>query len=158
MRIELSRDQYRDLLLTVIIGTYIREAVAEMHEEDMDKINALQTFMLSQASNFSSDDMVENFEGVLIPSEKVCEQYHDDIIEEYNNEEFWHRLETDLGHRDFWKTVSNEEHRQIEKDEWLPDRVHKFYEKYEQEFETNGIKNLKIVRGNFISRLFAKWL
>lgn len=158
MRIELTRDQYRELLLTVIVGIYVREAVAEMHEEDMGKINALQSYMLSQASNFDSDDMVENFEGVLIPSEKICEEYHDGIIEEYNNEEFWHRLETNLGQRDFWKTVSDEEHRKIEKDEWLPERVQEFYEKYAREFEANGIENLKIVRGNFVSRFFKKWL
>ncbi len=146
--IEFTREQYRDLLLSVLVGTYIRESAAELQGKSIKKIGDLEKYLLSLAKEFDSEDMVENFKGHLIPNDKVCKEYHDDIIEEHDNEQFWHRLTVDLGKRDFWKTVTKEEKEKIEKDDWLPERVNKFYEWYEKEFAENGIENLKVVRNS----------
>jgi hypothetical protein len=145
MKLELSKEQFRELLLDVIIGVYVREAVLDLQGKDFSKVEELEKYLLSVAENFDAGDMVENFKGALIPSEKVCKEY-EDIIEEYNNDEFWSRLEIDLGKRDFWESLTEEEKREIEKEKWLPERVHDFYDYYAKEFEENGIENLRIVK------------
>lgn len=145
--IELTKKQFRELLLSVIIGTYIREAVAELKDEELDSIGDLEDYIMSFAKDFDSEDMVEKMEEeILIPSDKVCKEYHDEIIEEYDNDEFWTRLARDLGQRDFYRTMSNEEKKFIQKNNgWLPERIHKIYKWYEDEFEKNGLENIKII-------------
>jgi len=144
MELKLNNEQFRELLIDVVIGTYIREAVLDARGEDFEDVGKLQEYLLFVAKDFNAEDMVENFKGSLIPSEKVCEEYHDKNIEEYNDNEFWHRLETDLGKRDFLKTLTDEERKKIEKDGWLPDRVNEFYDRYAKEFEKHGIERLYI--------------
>ena len=144
--IELTRQQYRNLLLSVIIGTYIREAVAELEGGNLSEVTDFEAYLLSFAKNFDCEDMVEDLEGYLVPSDKICREYHDKIIEKYNDDEFWNRLIIDLGQRDFYRTMTLEEKKIIEKENRLPKRVHEIYKWYEKELEDNGLENVKIIR------------
>lgn len=145
--IEFTKQQYRELLLSLTLGIYIREGVAEARGEDFNKIRNLEDYLLSFAKDFDSIDMVETFgNGILILSDEVCEE-SDEIIEEYDDGTFWHHLITDLGQRDFYRTVTTEEDKVLKKEGGrLPERVHEIYEWYEKEFEQNGIENIKIIK------------
>lgn len=150
MKIEFTKQQYRDLLLSVIIGTYIREAVDELHERDIRRAGDLESYLMSLAKNFDSEDMVENFEkSFWVPSDKVIKEYHEHYIEEYDEDTFWHNLTTNLGQRDFYKNKTEEEKRKVEENEgWLPGVIDKYYKRYEEEFERYGIERLKIDENN----------
>lgn len=146
MKIELTKNQYRDLLLSVIIGEYIREAVDEQNGKDIRNTHDMENYLMSLAKDFDSEDMVENFEGeFLVPSDKVIKEYHDHYIEEFEEESFWHNLITRLGQRDFDKNATKAELEKVKKNEgWLTDVIDTYYEKYENEFEKNGVGRLGI--------------
>lgn len=145
MRINLTKKQYRDLLLSVVIGVYIREAVDEQEGKDFRGVDDVQKYLLSFAKDFDSEDMVEDFGGDLVVSDKMSEEYHDHYIEEFEQDAFWHNLTTALGQRDYEKYATTEEKKEVEKnDGWLTGIIDKYYEKYEKEFEENGIDRLEI--------------
>lgn len=141
----LTKEQYRELLLNAMIGVHIRGALADDRGEDFKKIEAREQFLCARAELFDSEDLVEAFHGEIIPSEALEEMAHT-IIDDYEDDAFWERLETDLGKRDFFRTMTAEEREKMEQEQWLPDRVQEIYDRYAEEFEKNGIENLEIVR------------
>jgi len=147
MGIDLTKKQYRDLLLSVIIGTYIREAVDESNGKDIKHTRELEDYLMTFAKDFDSEDMIENFEGkFLVPSDAVTKEYHDHYIDEFAEDSFWHNLITRLGQRDFDKHATKEERDKVKKnDGWLTGVIDKYYQKYENEFEERDIDRLEVV-------------
>lgn len=141
----LTKEQYRELLLNAMIGVHIRGALADDRGEDFKKFEALEQHLCAHTKAFDCEDLVEWFDGVLVPSDAFDETVHT-IIDDYDDDAFWDRLETDLGKRDFFRTMTNEEREEMEQRELLPDRVQQIYDMYADEFEKNGIDNLEIVR------------
>ena len=82
--------------------------------------------------------------GSLFPSNELCEECYEEIIEEFNEDQFWFNLGINLGKLDFMKTMTKEEEKEAEKKNWLPERVHSFYDNYEKEFEKHGTDRLFI--------------
>jgi len=145
MKLELTKEQYRDLLIAVVIGTYVRSAVDEQNGKDFRKAEEIEDYLLSVAKDFESEDLTQNFEGHLLISDDLIEEYHEKYIEEYEQEFFWHELTTRLGQRDFAENATTEERELVEKNAgWLSGVIDKYYEKYEKEFETSGVDRLKI--------------
>lgn len=145
MKLELTKEQYKDLLIAVVIGTYIRSAVDDSNGKDFRKVEEIEDYVLSVAKDFDSGDLIQNFEGHLMISDDLIEEYHEKYIEEYEQDFFWHELTTRLGQRDFAQNATEEEKRQVEaNDGWLGGVIDKYYEKYEEEFEKRGIERLKI--------------
>lgn len=87
--------------------------------------------------------MEKSEDGYIGPSPDTEEQRHT-IIEAYDEDQFWFELERLLGQRDLERTMTKEERREIDKQGWLPKRVHELYEKYSDEFEAFGIERLEI--------------
>lgn len=145
MKINLTKKQYRDLLLSVVIGTYIRESVDEQNGRDFREVSEVQDYLISLAKEFDAEDLTQNFEGHLMISDKLSEEYHDLYIEEFEEESFWFNLINRLGLRDFSKHATQEE-RQVVKDNegWLSGVIDPYYAKYEKEFEKYGIERLTV--------------
>lgn len=143
--LSLTKEQYRELLMHVVIGVHIRGAVADNRGEDFKKIDLLEQFLCARAETFDSADLVEASNGKIIPSETLDATVHE-ILEDYEDDAFWEHLETDLGKRDFFRTMTDEERKKMEEEQWLPERVQEFYDMYADEFEKNGIDNLEIVK------------
>ncbi|MFA5838942.1 MAG: hypothetical protein WC849_03325 [Candidatus Paceibacterota bacterium] len=144
MKIELTKEQYKELLLLVLLGSWVRGGVADIRGEYSKEMDELEEHLLCEAKNFGLADSVEQFEGHIVPSDRLSKEY-EEIIEEYNDDEFWGGLSRRLGQRDFERTVTKEE-KQYMKDNngWFPERIHEIYEKYEKEFEKYGIDRLEI--------------
>lgn len=146
MKINLTKKQYRDLLLSVVIGTYIRGAVDEQEGKDFSKVEEVEKYLFSLAKEFDSEDLVEEFHDRLIPSQTMIEEYHDHYIEEYDEDHFWHELTTRLGQRDFETHATDEERKKVEEnDGWLFDVIDKYYQRYDDEFEKRGIERLVLL-------------
>ena len=119
--------------------------MADSKGEDFNKFEKSEEFLLKIAKENNFSDLVEDFHGGLVPSDKLSELV-EEVIEEYEDDVFWHELITRLGKRDFWRSVTPGEKKKLDKEEWLPERVHELYEKYEKEFEEHGIDRLEILK------------
>ena len=149
-----DKDTLKELILTLMIGDFVREAVAESNGESFEQFEKQLKPFLKMAENLGYNDLVERFHGELIPANKLGLE-EDKIIEEYNDEEFWFLLQTILGQRDFYESRTESQKKQMEKDIMLPIEVHKFYDKYSKEFDKHGIDRLRIVKGKYSVRKYT---
>ena len=131
-------------MLLVLLGSWVRGDVADMRGEYSKEMDELEEYLLCEAKNFNLGDLAEQFEGHTAPSDELSEKY-EEIIEEYNDDEFWTQLSRRLGQRDFARTINKEEGQHMkDNDGWFPERIHEIYEKYDKEFEKHGIDRLEI--------------
>lgn len=150
MKIDLTKKQYECLIKALEAGSSVYgilgDDVSEEHKPQSEEIQELRDYFLSIAHEFKMDHITEKFMGKLIMNEEYGEIL-DEVIEDYNNNVFWHELETRLGKRDFERTITEAEKRQIEENNgWYPDRIHEIYENWGKEFEDNGIENLGVIK------------
>ena len=144
MNIELTKKQYKELLLLVLLGSWVRGGVADLRGEYSKEMDELEEYLLGGAKNFDLGDLAEHFEGHIGASDKLSKEY-EEVMEEYNDDEFWSQLSRRLGQRDFKRTVTKEEERHMkDNDGWFPERIHKIYEEYDKEFEEHSIDRLEI--------------
>lgn len=144
MKIDFNKKQFKELLLLVSLGAYIKGGVEDQKGRHYDD-NELTSYLLSHAEEMGLGNLVEKFKGKLIQSDELSDEV-EKMMENYDEEEFWQNLITNLGKRDFMREVSEEELAEIRKDKfgWLPKRIQDYYAKYEKEFEKYGVDRLEI--------------
>jgi hypothetical protein len=144
MNIKFTKKQYQELVTLTAVGSYIQGALNDLYGKPY-KEDILLEHLLSYAEGAGLPECVENFEGHLLLSDTLSEKV-DQMMEEYNDDEFWFQLSHYLGKRDFYQSLTPQEKEAIEKDKhgWLPNRVHDFYALYEQEFLDYGVSRLVI--------------
>jgi len=144
MKIEFTKKQYRELMLLVLLGSWVRGGVADINGKYTPKMDEIEDYLAEQAQEAGLDYLIEDFEGKIMSCETLSKQC-EKIIEEYNDDEFWIQLERRLGQRDFYRTITDEEKREMkENNGWFPERIHKIYKKYEDEFIKNGVDGLEV--------------
>ena len=142
--IDFAKEQYKELLLLVLLGSWVRGGVADLKGEYSPAMDELEDYLLGKAKDFDLEHLAENFKGHMVPKDTFAKEY-EKIIEEYNDDQFWYELITLLGKRDFYEQATKEELEEIEKsDGWLSRRVDQYYQKYQSEFEKHGIERLRI--------------
>ena len=145
MKIDFTKEQFRSLIRLVMLGTNVETAVLEERGQPFDHVYALEDYLLDKAHDFELDAMVEKVDGEMFPSKKL-EADTERIMREYDDDTFWFKLETELGQRDFYETLSFKELRAIkEGQEPMPETVKEFYEKYAEEFDHHRADRLRIV-------------
>ena len=146
MKIEFTKKQYEELLLLVGLGNWVRGAAAELHGKYNIKMNELEDYIFAKAKEFGVDQAVEvDGDGKATMSDEFAEKI-EEMMEEYDEDEFWSELSSRLGRRDYFKTITPEEKEKIEKDQWLTRRVDELYSAYDEEFEKHGIDRLEVVK------------
>lgn len=145
MQIELTEEQYKEMAELVVLGYWVRGHVAEIRDEqDKGRWKNAQNRILFAAMNNDIGGVAELFHGYIMPADELSSRV-EEMMEEYDDDEFWHELEVRLGQRDFYRDVSTEELKKINEDNgWLPDKVHDYYRKYEEEFDKYDIDRLEI--------------
>ncbi len=137
MKIELSRDQYRKLLILAHLGEHIINAPGNARDEEA---LALLSHLNSFGKDFESTDLVDpapfqedgRFYGTRELDELAFQH-----IEEYDDDIFWNDLAGHLAVRDLEDQSLNTDE---EREEFIQARV----EKYISEFEENGLDNFKL--------------
>lgn len=144
MNIELHTEQFEELILLAALGAYIKGAVEDLEGTYAGESKVLR-YLLGRGQENGMSNLVEEFHGAFIPSDALSNKV-DEIMEIYNEDEFWYSLATDLGRRDFFRDLSQEELAAIRKDPegWFPEKIHDYYDKYEREFEKYGTGRLEI--------------
>jgi len=144
--IELTNEQYEILVKLSFIGEWVLNAqhITPEYEEEQECLNYLysncEKFNLREYFNKIEDEWEMNEDTVLgiVP-----------VIEEFSHNDFWPILISKLSERDtIEKTYSNQQ-QNIDEDEF-DTLFEKSMEQYSNEFEQNGITNLRIqnVRNN----------
>ena len=144
MKIELSNEQYRDLVMLVCLGDWVRGDVADQRGENSDRWKKIKERVLFAAINENIPGIAELFHGTIMTTDNLSHEY-EEMLDEYNNEIFWHELSLRLGQRDYEREATKEDIGYTESHYgMLPEKVHKYYKKYDDEFEDNGIERLEI--------------
>jgi len=149
MKINISKKQFRDLIMMNQIANNVLGLLGDCEDEKYykkksDDLREFEEYLLSSAKDFGCDDLVEKWKGEIIISDEASEKFQE-ITDDYEELIFWDELATKMGKRDFQRTITKEDKKYLrENDNWLPERIHKIYDKYRDEFEENGIDNLEI--------------
>lgn len=144
MKLELTDEQFKELIFLAMVGEGVRGGVLDGRGEyDPAKHNALMEYLFQKAHEAGRTDIAEVFHGHVVPSDAFADA-EEELMEEYNDDHFWFELTNRLGQRDFEKNMTDDERRESEEQGWLPERVREFYERYEREFEEYGVERLEI--------------
>lgn len=149
MTVELTKKQFMSLITAVEAGSAIYgilgDIVSDRYKKQSNNIEEVRNCLLAQAKKLGCKDIVEEFEGITILDEELAEKF-DRAIEDYDDETFWHELETRLGKRDFDRSVTVEEIQEMISSHGLyPERIHDLYDNWGKEFEKHGIDRLGVV-------------
>ena len=137
----LSPRQFRELLLTFIVGMHVRRRAMEARDEEREDLEELERHLLSLAAGFGAEDLVERSEDGLYPG-RAAEDLCHDILNEHNNDEFWSRLEHDLAFRDYLAGLSAEARMLANRTGERPPI--ELLDKYVKEFDKYGLDRLVI--------------
>ena len=144
MKINFTKEQYETLLKTVYMGNWVANSTAE--EEEENPFDALEEYVFSFAKDYGLGHYADYIEegNTYYPSLLIEEDEEvDGYIQNYDNCIFWDKLIFNLSRRDMEKEYGKAALEKMFDDElFLKERV--FAEKYEKEFEKNGLKNLVI--------------
>ena len=115
-------------------------------DEKIKKYDEIEQYIYSFAKDFGLEKYIEFSKkyNKFFPTRELeegtdVEQYR----EEYDNETFWEDLIDRLTRRDFIKKYGEETVKKMSLEERI-EKEYPFEEKYRNEFEKNGIENLKV--------------
>ena len=141
MKIALTKDQFQELLKLVYLGNWLVNSIRSV-DDQVQAPDDILDFILSLAKKEKLEGIVDFDEGLQrhYPTAEF-EESLSDTIDEYDNELFWEGLLLRLVERDLVNKYGPEEVNKMTFDE-IVDKERPFREKYQKEFEKNGIENL----------------
>ena len=143
MKINFTKKQYKHLLDVLYLGEWMANA-SKVEEERVTAYDELLQYVCSFAKDFGYEDIVaydKTLDGYY-PTRQLEEEL-EPLIKENNEDVFWLELSGRLAKRDAVKQGG----KLMDPDTWLK-KVFQEEEKYEEEFEQNGIENLVIKKNN----------
>jgi len=149
MKIELSKEQFINLLKMSDIANNVLGILGDVlpgtdYKKASDRMEGIEEYLLGYAKDFRCEDMTEEFHGKTLLKDEIYEEIRE-IMDEYDDYIFWDELETRMGKRNFERTITTDDKKDIKENEgWYPNRIHELYEKYRDEFEKYGIDRLEI--------------
>jgi len=153
MEIKLTKEQYENLLKIVYLGNWMINAIRSGTEgdEQIEKYNDIEQYIFSFAKDVGLGKYIEFdkkynkfFPTIDFEQDEEIERY----LKDYNEETFWQELADRLGTRDFIREYGEEAINKMDQEERFI-KLQEFIIKYEEEFEKNGIENLKISKNLF---------
>ena len=161
MNIELSKEQFRELLLVASVGNHVRRGalMAEGNYEP-ERDEELMGFLYETTYEAGiglveaeGNDRAEENAGAIMPTQEFEDAVHS-LLESFSDEQFWHELSLLLAQRDLERTMTNTERVDMAMNGGeMPERLFDLCERYEGEFETFGIDRLEINEGAPVSDL-----
>lgn len=140
MQIELSKEQYQELLKLVHLGSWMVNSYRNT-EERIDSVEEVEQYIYSKAKEFESEDLIQfnSQYGDYDVTEKFENQLFQ-YIDAYDEDTFWAELAERLALRDIARKAGPVQ----QLTEQQIDRKYEVEERYFREFEKNGLKNILI--------------
>lgn len=149
MKINITKEQYKILAKMAMVASdvygILGDNVSDEYKKESDEFEEFRKYILEHAKDFGCEELTEKYMGKIIPSDDFSEKMQV-VTDEYDNETFWHELETRFGKRDFERDMTKEEREQTEKDGHYSNKIWNYYEKYQKEFEENGMERLEVIK------------
>lgn len=152
IKVELSEKQYLDLIKLVALGNSVTGILGDVmpekkYKKESDRMEELESHLLNSAiasGSTAGNDLIDEFSAKVVLDSEYYENEILTLLDQYDDYSFWSELETRLGKRDFHRTITKEEKAQFKKSNWYPERVHKLYKKYREEFEKHALENVEV--------------
>ena len=144
MNIELSQEEYELLVEMIFTADYVYNAYLNEQDQEREKYHTLQQKIVSFAKQFKKENLVEWDDecNQLIPSKDYYENSASvHFIEDFEINTFWEQLIYRLAIRDLFNQYGEDTVKQMDEKEFFLKRS-QFREKYEDEFEKNGLQNI----------------
>ncbi len=140
MQIELTKEQYRELVKVVYLGSWMINSFRNA-EERVDAAEAIEQYINSYAKQFESEDLVvyNAKYNVHDVSRELEGQLHQ-FIDEYDEDTFWAELAERLALRDIARKAGPV----LQLTDHQVEEQYEIEEQYFKEFEKNGLKNVFI--------------
>ena len=148
MKIDLTKEQYENLVKIVYLGNWVVNAIRTGAEGDerIEKYEDTEQYIFSFYKDFGLEKYIEydkEFKEFFPTSELEDNSDTRGYLEDYDNEAFWDELGDRLGDRDFFRKYTEEEIKAMDqKERFLTNQ--KSIIKYEEEFEKYGIDRLEL--------------
>jgi len=141
MKISLTKDQFQELLKLVYLGNWLVNSIRTV-DDQVPAFDDILDYILSMAKKEKLEGIVDFDKGLQrhYPTAEFEESLNE-YIDEYDNELFWEGLLLRLVERDLINKYGEEAVKIMTFDE-IVDKERPFREKYQKEFEQNGIENL----------------
>lgn len=145
MKIELTPEQYRELIETVVIGSIVRENVLMQNEDDeAESVNDLQKYLLSYAKESGAPELAEEDEdGDLVPGEDVMDEATDLLID-HDEIVFWSQLARKMALRDFERTATPAQLQMMEETGVPAEDLLRLLDRYAQEIDENELDRFRV--------------
>jgi hypothetical protein len=144
MKINFNKEQYEVLIKAVYLGNWMVNSMEE--ESSNEKYNSIEEYVLSFAKDFGLEQYADYTEGEkkYCPSQELEDDPEiDEQIHRYDDYTFWDKLIYNLARRDLTRKYGDRPVAKMPPEELL-NKEQPFIEKYEKEFEDNGLNNLMI--------------
>ena len=146
MKIELTKDQYRNLITTNAIGNgvlgILGDSLADTDYKERSKLmDEVENHLLSYAKEFGCDDLVD---------EEYYEEKIQPILNDFEEFSLCDGLSSELARRDFKKEHARAEIRRMAKENagYFGVEMYDYEKKYWDEFDKHGYERLEIVRSS----------
>lgn len=149
MKINITKNEYRLLLDVFSIATWVMNSYK--YEPDPKSVpyeNLEQKFM-AFAKDFGFKNLIEydkKMEKYFHTPEYEDSESDMQFIDEFEDDSFWEKLGFNLAKRDLINEIGFDEFKKMESFDRLK-KIDELTEKYHDEFEKNGIRNLMVSKG-----------
>ncbi len=147
MKIHLTKNEYKALLDMLYITHSVLHGYHVDTREETQKYWDLEQKLYSFTKGFDAEDLVsyDNKYEEYMPTRKFDDETPaTKFLNEYDNEVFWDELIENLAKRDLIDKHGPEILQRVLTDEAVFNELRSYKIKYSEEFEKNGIKNLRL--------------
>lgn len=153
MKINLSKQQYKDLLASVAMADTVFGLLSDAVESDeidyderADRIGELQSYLLEFAGAFEQEEAVSLFDGGIEMDEDYYETEIEPIMDDFEEYILHDALPNILAWRDFNRDYTEEEQEKMEEENgnFFGVELFPYEERYINEFAEHGFNRLFI--------------
>uniref|UniRef100_UPI0032176072 hypothetical protein n=1 Tax=uncultured Draconibacterium sp. TaxID=1573823 RepID=UPI0032176072 len=141
INISFTKAQYKTLLKLIYLGEWVHESHQDAESKDVVEVEQL---IFSKTKEAGTEKMIEYAPDMkkYFPTRDMEEIIHL-LVDEYDEYTFWEELAHTLAERDFFNKYGEDLIVQMSTEKRFS-LIQKEVEKYQREFELNGIENLVI--------------
>ena len=145
MEIDLSKDEYKSLIEMMYIADWVMNAHKTEKDPSIEQYAQLEQKIYSLADQMGHHNLIEYDEELAeyFPTSLLDEGPAMQYVDEYDNDTFWDELIERLIERDLFREVGEVKLRKMTIEERLR-AEDPLREKYDTEFEENGIENIEL--------------
>jgi uncharacterized protein YeaC (DUF1315 family) len=136
-QLELTPDQWEKLVAATYLSGWM--TTAHLEEDQTGPFDDLEQVILNQTAHYQMDHLcIKNPGSEVFDYTAEAAEKFDEMVDEYDDLTFWEELSTRLAERDVAGLKMSDEEK--------ADKVMQLADRYDTEFEKNGLKNLMVKR------------